>query len=325
VTFEKKVADLRGVGQNVNPVATSAVESRAPLVVDEEDAALTLKWHVGTGPGPRGFSNNLALAFSPDGTLRASDDFAKRTVVVRDEASGREVLTFRGHSGSKKDPVYSLAFSPDGKRVASGCLSGKVKVWDATSGEETLTLAGHTPIARTYFAMVESVAFSPDGKRLASASADGTVKVWDTTSGLETLTLKRPVRYVDFVLCVAFSPDGTRIASIHRDGSVRVWDAASGEETLTLKGRFANTRVMAFSRDGKRLATCRFDGWVTVWDATSGEKMLSLTGGPKGYYKVWSLAFSPDGTRLASATHDRTVTVWDVTPRSADDMAPKKP
>ena len=78
-----------------------------------------------------------------------------------------------------------------------------MKVWDATSGQETLTLKGHT-------GRVTSVAFSPDGKRLASASLDQTVKVWDATSGQETLTLKG---HTGWVWSVAFSPDGKRLAS----------------------------------------------------------------------------------------------------------------
>ena len=106
-----------------------------------------------------------------------------------------------------------------------------MKVWDATSGQETLTLKGHTHYVTT-------VAFNPDGKRLASASWDQTVKVWDATSGRETLTLKlRSVRS-DPVSSVAFSPDGKRLASTSyfHNKTVKVWDATSGQESLTLEG-----------------------------------------------------------------------------------------
>lgn len=89
-----------------------------------------------------------------------------------DRLCHRELITLKGHTSY----VTSVAFSPDGKRLASPSHDRTMKVWDATSGQETLTLTGHT-------FDVTSVAFSPDGKRLASASADGTVKVWDAMTG----------------------------------------------------------------------------------------------------------------------------------------------
>jgi ABC-type dipeptide/oligopeptide/nickel transport system ATPase component len=120
------------------------------------------------------------------------------------------------HSG----PVVDVAFSPDGKRIVSGSMDGTLKVWDATSGQKTLTLHGH-------IGWVSSVAFSPDGKRIVSGALDGTLKVWDATSGQETLTLKGHTAVVD---AVAFSPDGKRIVSGSGD-MLRVWDAPSGQKT----------------------------------------------------------------------------------------------
>ncbi len=103
--------------------------------------------------------------------------------------------------------------------------SGEVKVWDATSGQESLTLKWNTKYVR-------SVAFSADGNRLASASDDGTVKVWDATSGQETLTLKG---HTNTVWSVAFSPDGNRLASASNDQTIRVWDATSVQPPPALK------------------------------------------------------------------------------------------
>jgi WD40 repeat protein/serine/threonine protein kinase len=197
--------------------------------------------------------------------------------------------TFRGHTAE----VHSVAFSPDGKHLATASADQSVKVWDAASGQETLTLKGHTK-------EVLSVAFSPDGKRLASGSWDGTVKVWDAATGQETLSLQG---HTAEVYSVAFSPDGNRLASASYDRTVRIWDAQTGQETLSLKGHSDQVKSVTFSRDGQRLASASRDGTVKVWDAGTGLETLSLKGASA------AVAFSPDGTRLAGG--DDTVQVWE--------------
>ena len=126
--------------------------------------------------------------------------------------SNQQNLT--GHTGG----VFSVAYSPDGRRIVSG--GGELKVWDAESGEEMLTLKGHTSIAY-------SVAFSPDGRRIVSGSGDQTLRVWDAESGEEMLTLKG---HSGTVTSVAFSPDGRRIISGSHDQTIKVWDATSRQE-----------------------------------------------------------------------------------------------
>lgn len=101
-----------------------------------------------------------------------------------------------------------------------------MRLWDAATGQEALTLKGHT-------AGVKCLAFSPNGNRLASAGQDTTVKVWDTTTGLETLTLKG---HADVVRWVAFSPDGGQIASMDSGGTVKVWDGRPMDAALAKLG-----------------------------------------------------------------------------------------
>ena len=157
--------------------------------------------------------------------------------------------------------VNSVAFSPDGTRIVTGAPiywlkrsepepnnDYTAKVWDAKSGQELLTLKGHSH-------NVHSVAFSPDGKRIATGSTNGT-KVWDAKSGQELLTLKG---HSDDVNSVAFSPDGARIVTGGADATAKVWDAKSGQELLTLKGHSDNVNSVAFSPDGTRIVTGSYD------------------------------------------------------------------
>jgi WD40 repeat protein/serine/threonine protein kinase/tetratricopeptide (TPR) repeat protein len=226
--------------------------------------------------------------FSPDGRRLASASTHSETVTVWNAADGLDTLTLKGHNGG----VYTLAFSPDGRHLASGRKDKTISIWDAVTGSRVSTLKAQS---------LRGLALSLNAQYLASGSDDGTVNIWEVTAGQERLTLKGQAVWV-------FSPDGQRLASGSYDGTVIVWHIGGGRETLNLKGHNAKVWSLAFTPDGQRLASASEDETIKVWDVATGHLVLTLNGhrGP-----VWSVAFSPDGKRLASWSFDRTVKVWD--------------
>jgi WD40 repeat protein len=268
-------------------------------------------WDLTTGPeaqevfhGPceiieRKFGAADAVALRPpDGRQLAVG--SNRAVRVWDWQDGQVLHTFAGY----EPHTLSVAFSRDGRRLATGGWLEGARLWDPTTGEGPLfTLQGHRhPIS--------ALAFSPDGGRLASASLDRSVKVWNTTTGECLRTLPHPGN----VLCVAYSPDGRRLASAGEDKAVHVWDAETGREVLSLRGHTDLCQCVAFGPGGRRLASASADGTVRIWDATplredEGPKPLTFTG--HGDEEIRGAAFSPDGRWIASADMGGDVKVWD--------------
>jgi WD40 repeat protein len=227
-----------------------------------------------------------------------------------------EVQTLQGHSSA----VESVAFSPDGQRLASASGDGDIKLWDTFTGKQLRTFPGSTYV----FNMLTSVAFSPDGQHLASGSGiigkAGEIKLWEVASGKLLRTIKG---HTNTVSGVAFSPDGQRLASASWDGTVRIWDVTSGKELFTLKGHAGEVNSVTFSADGQRLASAGRSGMdaqtkqvvygeVKLWEVASGKELLTLKGHA---HAVTSVAISPDGRRLASASHDQTVKLWETATR----------
>jgi len=207
--------------------------------------------------------------------------------------SSRVLRTLRGHTG----PVFFLAFSPDGSKIATTSEDGTAKVWDAGTGQELLTLAGH-------LGPTIGLDFSPDGKRLATSSYDGTAIVWNALSGERLFTL---VGHESEITSVHFSPDGRHLVTNGQyDGQIKIWDAQTGAELGSFSAHQAPMWYVTYSPDGERLATASVDRTAKLWDANTFEELVTLGGHEDVVSRV---NFSPDGERLA--TSSMTVRIWD--------------
>jgi len=221
-------------------------------------------------------------------------------------------LQLHGHARA----VLAVAWSPDGRWIATGSKDNTARIWDAVSGLERLKFTGHSNF-------IQAVGFSSDGQVLATGSADGTARVWSTSSGRCQQIL---TNHKGAVLSLAFSPKGDWLATGSADGCARLWKPGTGRQVHVLSRQMNGVSSVAFSPDSQRLVTTcggatlyAYHNRVTkvfFWDVASGRQLLTL---PAHDNMVSAAALDKDGRRLVTASSDNTARIWTAFPWHSND------
>ncbi|MBW4574594.1 MAG: FHA domain-containing protein [Aphanothece sp. CMT-3BRIN-NPC111] len=252
----------------------------------------TLKGHV---------ASVRSVAISPDSQTIASgsDD---NTIKLWHLTSGSLIRSLTWQSGVfqfHREATWftSVAISPDGQTLASGCLDKSLKVWNWNSGQLIRNIKGHSD-------SVNAIAISRNGQTLVSGSRDNTIKVWNLTTGQLISTLRG---HANSVLAVAISPDGKTIASGSRDNTIKLWNLFDGKLLRTFTGHLDQVRAVAFSADGRTLTSGSNDKTIQLLHLGSGTILRTLNGHSDF---VTSVAISPNGSTLISGSCDKTIKLW---------------
>jgi WD40 repeat protein len=304
------------------------------LTTNKQSSSLTEIAREGYGGPVVAFTANLEVT-----AINYWGEITIRRVADNKVIAKIDPILDRGKKSAFRPDIYAMAFSPDGKRLATagtvaavggrhGMPGGVVIVWDAESGK-AIHLFDKLSTAAS------SVIWSSDGKRLVAGTNGaggeleeaGEVWVWDTDTGIavHNFRVKPSTEYGEWasVADVAITPDGQRVAApvtagsrgspsgiiiANKGAAIKVWDLGSGKDTQPVTGLKASIGRVVFSPDGKQLATAGSDKVVRLWNATSGMELAALTS-PE---EVTSVAFSPDGKFLAAGSEDGSIRIWPV-------------
>jgi RNA polymerase sigma factor (sigma-70 family) len=315
---------LRTLGVTNRSVPALAFSRDGKLVAAGESAAINANektdlvssiwlWDPADGSRVRELKGHTrgvaAVAFSPVGSLLASashdasirlwnaaDGRLLRKIAVPQDPYPQDELG--ADSDGQHGGVVAIAFSADGRWLASGGYDGSVRLWDVDTGKAIHVMRGHGR-------EVTSVVFSRDGNVLTSGSRDQTICLWNTATGKE---LQPREGHSGLVHAIAISPNGGVAATACEDRSIHLWSLATGQELRILRGHTGGVYCVAFSPDGHALASASADQTIRIWDAETGQEMRQLLGHAGAVYAV---AFTKVDKLLLSGGADRTLRFWD--------------
>jgi WD40 repeat protein len=266
-------------------VYDNKIDRRECSLADYAGKTVGIILQVAAGPSP---DNDWAV------WTEAKIISSREKVAAQEEEKPKKLLkNLRGHNSR----IYDLAFSPNGKQLASASGDNTVRIWNIPSGNLHKVIKGHT-------AHVFSVDFRGDGNRIVTGSGDRTAQVWQVSSGAQVASFSG---HKDRVLGVAFSPNGNQVASVSDDGTGRIWNAGNGNEVQVIQHGKAGVYAVDFHPNGRLIAVGTTNGELGIWNISNGNRVHRMTGHNRAIQKV---GFSQNGNRLVSSSADNTVRIW---------------